>query len=205
MPAAVTLQGGRGAPCAHPLRLETCCCWIYGRTGAIGVPRETQQGRRWELGLGRGPNPWGASLCASPPASPAPARALPLIAVSHAQHPLAATAWCGDASGPSPCLWTSPSPGVPVPWQTLGLDPAWGQTSLLLRAGGFRAGILATNLCPCPVPSPRGPVPPLCPLRALPQLAPGLQGGISLIFLNKRKYYLSLRARVSFCGRHPQG
>lgn len=97
----------------------------------------------------------GFSVCLPPtPCSPAPARALPLIAISHAQHPLAATAWCGDALGPSPCLWTSPSPRVPVPWQTLGLDAVWGQTSLLLREGGCRAGILATNLCLCPVPSP---------------------------------------------------
>lgn len=138
----------------------------------------------------------GFSVCLPRPPSPAPAGSLPLLTISHAQCPLAGSAWHGVTSEPPPCLRTSPScSGCPChpgrPWaRTLRWD--------LAAAPAGPAGILATNLCPCPVPSPRGPAPALCPVWVLPQLAPGPQGGISLIFLNKRKYYLSLRARISF-------
>jgi len=136
----------------------------------------------------------GASLPARTP-SPAPAWALPLRAVTHAQHPLAGSARRGDASGPA----SGPLLPVPVPWQTPGSDPGWGQTSLLLWGG--LAAMLATS---ARAPSPHR--------EGLPELAPGLEGGIPLIFLNKREYYFSLRGKMSSllpacwgCGRRPRG
>lgn len=84
----------------------------------------------------------------------------PLAAGTHS------SAWSGDMLRTSPATW-----GVPVPCQTLGSDPLWGQTSLLFLGG--RWVLCAHPLSPYP--------------KVLPQHLLGLQGGIYLISLNKRQ------------------
>lgn len=86
--------------------------------------------------------------------------------------------------------------GCPCPLADPGLGLCVG-TDLAAALGG-PAGIIATSAY---APSlHRESLPQHCaPCQVLPQLAPGFQGGItSLIFLNKKKYYLSLKARISF-------
>lgn len=161
------------------------------------MPQEPQQSWTWELGLQQGPNPRGLLMCLpgsaaplamSAPLSPSHTRSVPWLAL------------CGKGTCQDPPTASSPPScsGRPCPLADSGLRPR-------CCSGGL-AGT-GTTLCPCPVPSLRGHVPALCPGWVLPQLAMGLQGGITLIFLNKIKY-LSLRARISFpapCGRQGLG
>lgn len=95
-----------------------------------GVPRDLAW-QEMELGLWQGPNPRPRGLFCLP-GSPSPALPgdLPLLTITHTQPRLAGSAWHGDTSGPSPCLWTSHS-GCPHSLS----DPVWGQTSLLLWGG----------------------------------------------------------------------
>lgn len=134
VPATVTLGGKRSPPhsslgAGQMLLLES---WTLAR---MGCPRRLGLAGDG-VGLWQGPNPgpWGLPCLPGPP-SPALPGDLPLLTITHTQPHLAGSAWPGDMSGPSPCLWTSPPTwAVPIHCHTLGwTGPVWGQTSLLLR------------------------------------------------------------------------
>lgn len=198
MPAAVTLRGaGRGSPphssleAGQMLLLDSRMLWQDG--GALG------DSARQEMGAGARSRTKssGASLCAclGPPALlqlgvcpflPSVTHSLPLPALRGTgtrQDPL-------PASGPLP-LRVSLSPGRPWAW-TLCEDRPCCCSGGAGRHSGYQTSAPASSLHPEDLPQ-------HCThCGCCPSLLRDSRGGISLIFLNKRKFYLSLRARISF-------
>lgn len=130
VPAAVTLGGIWSPPHSSLGAGQMLLLDSWTLLQGWGVPRDLAW-QEMELGLWQGPNPRPRGLfCLHGSPSPALPGDLPLLTITHTQPRLAGSAWHGDTSGPSPCLWTSHL-GCPHPLS----DPVWGQTSLLLRGG----------------------------------------------------------------------